>query len=319
MSMRINMLPPCSSRALGVILIGTFVAVPNGGWSQSVERFLYVSVLSRSGRPVDNLAVEDIIVRENNIRRNVLRVSPAVESFDIAVLVDTSQEAEPFVRDFRQALTEFFRAMGDRHQIALIAFGQRPTVLVNYTNDPGRLQNGLTRVFAQSGSGAYLMEAIIEASQGLRRRENQRRVAIVVASESAELSDRYSRDVVGDVLASDLVLDAFVVTTRSGIVGAKEAAATRVGRTAIPVLPDQNAAERAAALDEATKMTGGRHEHLDTSIALGARLRELAAEFNNQYRVVYEGPRPGVISRSSIEVQTTRSDLRVRATWIPPN
>jgi Ca-activated chloride channel family protein len=294
-------------------------AVSGPAWCQSVERVLYVSVLNRSGRPVDNLSPQDIVVQENNIARSVLRVSPIAEPFDVAVLVDTSQEAEPLVRDFRQALAEFFRAMGDRHQIALMAFGQRPAVVVNYTKDPGRLQNGLGRVFGQAGSGAYLMEALIGASQDLRRRENPRRVAVVIATESAEFSDRRAREVVGDILSSDLVLNAFVVRAKSGVARANEPAGTRVGATPFPALPDQNAAERAAALDEAAELTGGRVEHLDTSMVLGAKLRELASEFNNQYRIIYEGTRPTAISRSSIHVRATRPDVRVRATWIPPN
>jgi Ca-activated chloride channel homolog len=311
------MLPASTSRGLSVILIGImFAAVSEPGSSQSVERVLDVSALNRSGRPVANLSPKDIIVRENNITRNVLGVSQVAESFDIAVMVDTSQGAEPFVRDFRQALTDFFRAMGDRHQIALIGFGQRPAVLVNYTNDPGSLQGGLSRVFAQSDSGAYLMEALMDVSQDLRRRENPRRVAIVISTEGAEFANRYAREVVGDVLASDLVLDAFVVRARSGVARAQEPATARVGATP-PSFPDQNATERAAALDEAAELTGGRVEHLDTSMLLGSRLRELASEFNNQYRVTYEGTRPTASSRSSIQVQATRADVRVRPIWIP--
>jgi VWFA-related protein len=316
-----HMLPRSWSRGLSVIVIGiVLAAVPESGSSQSVERVVYVSALNRSGRAVDSLSPKDIVVRENNITRNVLRISRVAESFDIAVMVDTSQAAEPFVSDFRQALTDFFRAMGDRHQIALIGFGQRPAVLVNYTNDPRRLQDGLSRVFAQSGSGAYLMEALIEVSQDLRRRENSRRVAIVISTDSAEFGDRYAREVVGDVLASDLVLDAFVVTAKSGVARANEPVAPRVGATPFPfpALPDQNATERAAALDEAAKLTGGRLEHIDTSMVLGSRLRELASEFNNQYRITYEGSRPTAISRSSIQVQATRGDLRIRAMWSPP-
>jgi hypothetical protein len=250
----------------------------------------------------------------------VLRVSRVAESFDIAVMVDTSQAAEPFVRDFRQALTDFFRIIGDRHQIALIGFGQRPAMLVNYTNDPGRLQRGLRRVFAQSGSGAYLMEALIDVSQDLRRRENPRRVAIVIATEGAEFTNRRAREVVGDVVASDVVLDAFVVRAKSGVVRAHESETARVGATTpfVSAFPDQNATERAAALDEAAEKTGGHVEHLETSMVLDSRLRELASEFNNQYRT-YEGTRPSANARSSMEVQGTRGEVRVRAMWIPPD
>src|ERR1700752_4195888 len=99
------------------------------GSEQSLERVLHVSALNRSGRPVDSLSPQDILVRENNTTRNVLRVSPVAEPFDIAILVDPSDEAEPVIGEFRAALAEFFRAAGDRHQIAVMTFGQRPAVV----------------------------------------------------------------------------------------------------------------------------------------------------------------------------------------------
>jgi Ca-activated chloride channel family protein len=184
---------------------------PSPTWSQSVERIVYASVLDRSGHPVTDLTARDFTVRENNIEREVLRVSPATEPFDIAVLVDTSQEAESFIPDFRRSLLEFFQAMANRHEIALIGFGERPTVLVDYTRDTGRLEAGIGRIFAQTGSGAYLMEGIIETSRGLRTRARSRRAIVVIASESQEFSNRDSRDVLDEVRQSGVVLEAFIV------------------------------------------------------------------------------------------------------------
>jgi len=74
------------------------------------------------------IAASDLTVRENHIDRDVLSVSRVLEPFDIAVLVDTSQDAEPFIPDFRQGLVEFLGAIGNRHEIALIGFGQRPSI-----------------------------------------------------------------------------------------------------------------------------------------------------------------------------------------------
>ena len=49
-----------------------------------------------------------------------------------------------------------------------------------------------------------------------------------------------------------------------------------------------------------------------------AKLRELAARLNNQYRVIYEGP-PSLTRPASIEIVTTRPDLRVRVMGTPQN
>ena len=300
-----------------LILPVALSAIPGSASSQSVERIVHASVLNRAGHPVTDVAAKDLTVRENNIDRDVLQVSRVIERFDIAVLVDTSQDAEAFIPDFRRGLLVFFGAMSDRHEIALIGFGQRPSTLVDYTRDTRRLEVGVARVFAQRGSGAYLMDSIIETARRLRTRERPRREVVVITSEGRELSDRNSGDVSGEVQHSGIILDAFVVVgTQQGVRPAFEAGTPE---RALPgAITDQPAHERAVALADVIKGTGGRRENLVTAGALGARLRELAARLNNQYRVIYEGP-PSLTPPASIEIVATRPDLRVRVTGIPQN
>ena len=301
----------------GLVLSVALSAIPVSASSQSVERIVYASVLDRAGHPVTDVAAKDLTVRENNIDRRVLLVSRAVERLDVAVLVDTSEDAEAFIPDFRRGLLEFFRGMSDRHEIALIGFGQRPNTLVDYTRDIRRLEAGVAGVFAQRGSGAYLMDSIIETSLSLRARERPQREVVVITSEGRELSDRNSGDVLDEVQRSGIILDAFVVVGRQQSVGSASQAGIP-DWTAGAASQDQPAHERAVALDEAIKRTGGRREDLVTAATLAAKLRELAARLNNQYRVVYEGP-PSLTRPASIEIVTTRADLRVRVVGTPQN
>jgi len=311
-------LPACPRRLLIPLLAAVSgILVSSPAWSQSSERIVYASVLDRSGRPVTDLAARDFTVRENNIEREVLRVSPATEPFDIAVLVDTSQEAESFIADFRRGLREFFQAMANRQEIALIGFGERPTVLVDYTRDTRRLEAGIGRIFAQTGSGAYLMEGIIETSRAFRTRASLRRAVVVITSESQEFSNRDSREVLDELRQSGVVLEAFVVAGNTVVSRAAEAGATRQDLTARAAIADQASRERSIAVTEGPRLTGGRREDLVTSMVLGTRLRDLADELSNQYRLIYARP-AALIPPTSIEVRSTRPELRVRATRIPP-
>jgi hypothetical protein len=302
----------------GLVLSVALSAIPVSASSQSVERIVYASVLDRAGHPVTDVAAKDLTVRENNIDRRVLLVSRAVERLDVAVLVDTSEDAEPFISDFRRGLLEFFRGMSDRHEIALIGFGQRPNTLVDYTRDIRRLEAGVAGVFAQRGSGAYLMDSIIETSLSLRARERPQREVVVITSEGRELSDRNAGEVLGEVQRSGIILDAFVVVGRQQGVGPASQAGMLGWTAGAAASQDQPAHERAVALDEAIKRTGGRREDLVTAATLAAKLRELAARLNNQYRVVYEGP-PSLTRPASIEIVTPRADLRVRVMGTPQN
>jgi Ca-activated chloride channel family protein len=300
-----------------LILLVALSAIPVSASSQSVERMVYASVLDRAGRPVSGVDAKDLTVRENSIDHAVLRISRAMEPIDIAVMVDTSQDAEAFIPDFRRGLLDFVRVINGRHEVTLIGFGQRPSMLVDYTRDTRRLEAGVARIFVLRGSGAYLMDSIIETSRSLRTRERPRREMIVITSERGELSDRHAADVSGEVQRSGFTLDAFVVVDTQQAVG--PASEARVPDWNLPsAAQDQSANERAVALTDAIKRTGGRREDLVTAGMLGAKLRELATRLNNQYRVIYEGP-PRLSAPASIEIVSTRSDLRVRVTGIPQN
>ena len=133
----------------------------------------------------------EFIVREDDAAREVLRVSAATEPLQIAVLVDTSQAIEEHLLDLRTALRAFFKQMGGKHDIALIGLGERPTVLSDYTRDVARLEKSIGSVFARSGSGTYILDAIVEATNGMRRRKAARPHIIVYGARGPEFSERY--------------------------------------------------------------------------------------------------------------------------------
>ena len=300
-----------------LILLAALSAIPVTASTQSVDRIVYASVLDRAGRPVTAVAASDLIVRENNLDRAVLQVDRAADRFDIAVLVDTSQDAEAFIPDFRRGLVEFVRAIGDRHEIAVMSFGQRSRRVVDYTHDPATLPSGVGRLVVSRDSGAYLMDTLVDASLGLQIREHPRREVIVITSEGREFGERQSTEVVGEVLRGGVSLDVFVVVGAHHGVGP----AFDTGPPRLPspgVVPEQSDVERAAALADVIKRTNGRRENLPTSGTLGEKLRELAVRLNNQYRVIYDGP-PSLTPPASIEIVTRRPDLRVRVTGMPQN
>ena len=179
----------------------------------------------------------------------------------LAVLVDTSQAMVPHVSHLRAALRGFVREMQPTHEIAVIEFGERPTVLTDYTSDPVRLQSGVGRLFARNGAGAYVLDAIVETSKGLRNREGTHPSIVVITAEGPEFSDRYHRAVVDELESTGATLHAFVLSTSRG-----------------PSLRQEGAREREFALALGTERTGGTREYLLSSMALEPRLHELAAK-----------------------------------------
>jgi Ca-activated chloride channel family protein len=267
-------------------------AVPVAARAQT-ERSVYASVLDKAGGPVSALTAGDFTVREDGVEREVLRAARTDEPLQIVILVDTSQAVERYVSDIRKSLKAFVQDMSGRDEIAMIGFGERPTVLTDYTADPERLNAAIGKIFARRGTGAYALDAIVDASRSLRRREGARHVIVLITTEGPEFSNRYHEQVL-DELRKSATLQSFVLTRRVGV-----------------ALDDQRR-EREMTLAKGTIDTGGRREHLLTSMALEDRLHDLATELKNQYRIDYSRPSM-LIPPEKIDVAVKRDGLTVRA------
>ena len=263
-------------------------------WAQAQERTIYASVVDRAGTPVTDLRASEFIVREDDTAREVLRVSTATEPMQIAVLIDTSQAIERHVLDLRKALVGFFKEVSGENDVALIGTGERPTVLVEYTRDLGRLEKAMGTVFARPGSGTYAMEAIIEASGALQRRKSARPHIVVITAAGPEFSEQHHDHVLESLRESGATLHTFVLT-KPGVV--------RTERS------DQ---EFDLAVADGTRLSGGRRDDLLTSMAFAERLHALANELKNQYQVTYARPQK-LIPPKSIEVSSKRDGITVRA------
>jgi hypothetical protein len=285
--------------AAGVVLLGiaAFAATAHLG-AQAQQRALYVTALDKSGNPVPELQPSDVIVREDDQVREILRIAPATEPMQIAILVDNSDAAERYIRDYRDALPAFVSALtadtqaSEKHQIALIALGERPTILTDYTTDPARVQKGIDRVFSASGSAVYFLDGIIEVSQGITKRSAPRPVIVAIVTEGPDLSERHFRQVLEPLRTSGAALH--IVT-----LGA----------------PRNMEDDRNMVLDAGPKQSGGSLSTLLVGSALSGRLKQLANEITHQFRVTYARPNR-LIPPEKVTVTSKRPELVLRGTAV---
>jgi VWFA-related protein len=258
------------------------------------ERLVFTSVQDGAGAPVEDLSASDFTIIENDVVREVLDVKRSTDPLRIALLVDTSEAVDRDVSNLRLAVLDFIKAVNGVHELALYEFGGRPALLADYSRDLTRHEAAARRLVARTGTGAYLLDAIVEASRDLRKREDLRPVIVVISSDGPEFSDRYHRTVLNELQRTGAALHAFVLDNRTAPLGRSQAAR-----------------EREFTLADGTATTGGRREYLLTSMSLEDRLRALAVELKTQYQIVYSRPE-SLIPPGTLEVSVTRPGLTAR-------
>jgi VWFA-related protein len=270
------------------------------GWApalhaQDQDRVMFVSVLNKAGQPVEGLTPRDFTVREDGVAREVLHVEPADDPITLALLVDTSQAATQYIQQIRPGLEAFVKRMGGHNPMALVTFGERPTIAVDYTTDTARLVQGVQRLFATPQSGAYLLDAISEVCKGLQKRGTSRRVILAITTEGRDFSTPQPEKVIDDVKASGAALDILVM-----------------GPPAHNILSDA-VRSRNLVIGRGTQETGGRADHIVTGMALTSTLGHIADDLTHQYRVTYARPE-SLIPPRKFSVSVNRPDLTARGT-----
>jgi VWFA-related protein len=257
------------------------------------ERTVFVSAVDSRGEPVTGLGPGDFTVTEDGRQREVLRVTPALEPIDIAILVDNSAAATRTISTTREGVRAFVAQMAVGNQIALIGLADRPTILVDFTSSPERLEQGIGRLFAMSGSGMTLLDSIVEVSNGLRKREAPRAVIVPIITIGAEFTNRYARDVTSALRESGAALHAIVVGN-------------------LPMGSTEER-ERTLAISQGARDSGGQHVTLLAETAIEQALQKLARELTSQYKVVYGRPE-SLIPPEKIVVGSTRTGVTMRGT-----
>jgi hypothetical protein len=260
------------------------------------QRALYVSVVDKDDAPVSGISPEDLIVREDRVAREVLRVEPATDPMQVALLVDNSQAATQAVQYLRDAIGPMVDTLTSKgHAVSFVTLANRPTLEVNATTDAASVKKkSVDRLFAQPGSGMYLLEALMETTKGFSKNEATRPVIVSITTEGVEFSNQ-SYDLVIDALKKAGVSYYAVVLTEG----------------AEADLTSDEVRNRNVVLDRGTRETGGHRETVITNMAVGNALAKIATELVNQVKVTYASPER-LIPAEKITVEAKRSGLTAR-------
>jgi hypothetical protein len=255
------------------LLIGPFTRPAVG---QPRERELFVSVMDKNKHAVTvTPQPQDLIVREDNVSREILRIVPASEPLQIAILVDNSQAATRAIQRMRDGLTTFINLLANgKNEISIVTMGDRPTLLVDATTDADQLKKkGADRLFSQPGSGTYLLESLMETTKGFRKRESGRPVIVALLTEGIEFSNQHYDEVITALKDSGAQFYALSLTD-----------------TPEANQQDDAVRNRNVVLDRGTRETGGRREILLSDMSIQDTMSSIAEELLHQYKVTYARP-----------------------------
>ena len=289
-----------SSFVLTVLLAGSGIAQ-----AKDVERF--IKVTDPAGEPVIDLGAADFTIEHDGEPVDVTRVELIDQPLRVALIVDDADGALPFFRYFRDYLPEFVRALPEDSEIGLVLLSGRPRMVVDFTDDHGRVLDQLARFFVEEDRAAGFFAGLEET---VDRWDDDLRwpvLAVVTTDGPAQrkLTDgRYAAFVERAVERGAVVHALGLYTQR--------ASAGRGFQTGIA--------------KDVTRITGGWYDTVaGPSHAIGERLMAMAAEIarqyeqtRNQYAVAYEPP-PGADPKAGISCAVRRAQvgLSISATGRP--
>jgi len=237
-------------------------------------------------------------VREDDVAREVLRVEPAGTPMQIMMLVDTSAGTQLMMPDVRKGLQAFAKtiwAKSPDSDIGLMEFGERPNQLADLTRTASVLDRAVGRLFEHTGAGAYLLEAILEASKTLKKREAARPVIAVFDSEgSTEFSPQTYREI------EDALKNA-----RAALWSVELVSSAGPGRS-------DEARNRNIVLGDVTGKSGGMTDSLLDRMMIERRFTDLATRLVSQFAVTYARPE-SLIPPTRLDVSVKRDGVRVIA------
>ena len=262
--------------------------------SEARTQTVYVTVLGPKNAPVTGLSAADFSVREDNAPREVLKAEIATDPMQVVLIVDDSQASTDALQPLREGLNAFVDKLNGHGEIGIVTSGDRATSLVGTTTSAAALKAGINRIFARPGAGAYLLDAVMDVSQGFQRRKAQRPVIVALTMEGGpEYSNLHYQTVLKQLEASGATLHVLAVGTPSSSMS-------------------DEMRNRGQLIAEGTERTGGRRDQILTPSGITEALPRVADELLNQYAVTYGRPET-LIPPEKLQVKVSRPDVTVRA------
>lgn len=260
-------------------------------------RALTVTLLGDKGEEVTDVSAADVALTENGVHREIVSFARDARPLTLAILVDTSAAVGSGYRlSVVDAVVGFVSRLPEGTRYSVWATGDRPTRLVDYTDDRGAAGAALRRVAPQGGN--YMLDALAEASEDLAKkaREGDRTAVVAISGLGPEFSYLDKERAVERAERSAELFQSLQVEVGS---------ADFETRTRLSY-----------ALERLAAASGGRTDQVLSYMGVDSALRRLSAHLVSAFRLRY-APLPELKKRR-LELSVARPGTRVLIPERPP-
>lgn len=139
------------------------------------------SVTDRNGRAIGGMKESDFSVFENGLERQVTKVVPTNEPFNLVLLLDVSGSVEERIDFIRKAARDFLRTASPQDRIAIISFRDDIQVISDFSTDRKMLSKKLDEIDA--GGATALFDALGYVLADTVKQLRGERTAVVILSD----------------------------------------------------------------------------------------------------------------------------------------
>ena len=276
-------------RSLALVL-----GIALGAWAQfrttSTLVLAPVTITDASGKYVDGLQPEDLILYDNNVPQPI-QVEEAFNPLALIVAIQASANSSANLEKLGDTGILFTHVVaGDRGLTSLLAFADDTRVLSDFTANPDRLAVNL-RSLHPRGKGAATLEAVAEALATLNKRPSSQRRVLLVIAEGRDRSSKIRLEAVAQAAQRQNVLIYWL--TYSPFVSALTGSSTSQNATSgnlLNVFTEVGQQGKPDAAAELTRLTGGRVIHYLKKESLEEAVQAIGAEVHRQYLVSFQPP-----------------------------
>lgn len=271
--------------ALLVVLVAS---VWSGSLHAQRQLQFFLSAVDASGQPVEDIKPADLVVTEDGLTANVVKLEPLNWPVKITVLVDNGLGTQELLVQWRNGLKAFFNAMPTGVEASLLTLAPQPRWIVRPTNDRVQLTQGVDRVTPDQ-VGAKFVDALVEFGNRVDKENTDSNrffpILVALATTGPEGSSSPERDIQRMLQRLQThSVTAHIVMLSTGARTVNEVSGARqviVGKLA-------------------TEITGGRYEAIAAQNRIAPLMTEMGDQIagvvrrqTKQYRVTIDRPGTG--------------------------